>query len=423
MEPMNTPRPKAEYHCPQKDLYTIVKLGWANYDSHLADFSLFKTTYDAQLAIDQRAALVAARLLPDETTRADIHKSLRLEMLPMGLECVELWSNMSSYIRDAFPEDQYATKRLAAGSDYYEAAMNEDWESLSELMSKGLKFAGDHSAVLAASGGMPATFIPSMTVAAAAFDVKLELFLNAEETARVQTDAKIEANNALYRALLKMFEDGKKIFRKQPAVREQFVFETLMELVGKTISPDGKIRVSGNVSVAGSGQPVMDAVLQSGEGDAMVTTRTNGLGNYILETEDVEEERIVPVSVSFAGLIPQMVMVTLRPGEDVVLNFSLSPVVPVATITISGTLTNGMTSTPIASGNLAVVVGADSYTATSNAAGFFARTVPAPAVPTAATMTAAATGFIGQSRALTLAPGVDQTQNFGLMPLPMPPTP
>jgi hypothetical protein len=96
---------------------------------------------------------------------------------------------------------------------------------------------------------------------------------------------------------------------------------------------------------------------------------------------------------------------------------------PVATITISGTLTNGMTSTPIASGNLAVVVGADSYTATSNAAGFFARAIPAPAVPTAATMTAAATGFIGQSRALTLAPGVDQTQNFGLMPLPMPPTP
>jgi hypothetical protein len=330
MEPINTPRPKAEYHCPQKDLYTIVKLGWKSYDDFLGDFTAFKTTYDAQLAIDQRTALVAARLLPNETTREDIHKSLRIELLPLGSECLEKWSDMSSYIRDAFPVDQYESKRLAAGREYFNSALGEDWESLSEMMSLGIAFATEHNALLLNPGGMPTTFVQEMTDAAAAFDLKLVDFLNAEQTAKALTDAKINANNALYRALIKMFKDGKRVFRKLPAVRDQFVFEVVRDLVGRTVSPEGKISVSGNVSLSGSGQPAVGATVLGGEsGEGQVRTTTDALGNYVLEGEDVEEERTVPVSVSFPGLISQMVMVTLRPGEDVVLNFVMSPVVPV----------------------------------------------------------------------------------------------
>ncbi len=328
MEPMNLNRPKAEYPCSQKDLYTIVLLGWKSYDDFKADFIAFKTTYNAQLPIDQLAALAAARALPDETTREDIHKSLRLEMLPLGLICLEKWSDMSSYIEDAFAEDQYQSKRMAAGLGYFDAALREDWESMSELMSKGVLFAEAHEAELLTPGGMPATFIQDLKDAAAAFNVKMQLFLNAEVTAKVQTDAKLNANNAVYRRLKKMFRDGKKIFRKQPAIRDQFVFEILLELLGKKPGGANMLDVSGNVSMMGTGLPVKGVLVKAGDGEGALETSTDAAGNFIFKDNDVKVELTVPIMVSFPGLEPQTKMVTVIPGEDLVVNFVMSPMVP-----------------------------------------------------------------------------------------------
>ncbi len=326
MDSMNTPRPKADYHCPQKDLYIIVKLGWTSYAEFLPDFVAFKTTYDAQLGIDQLAALEAARLLPDETTREDIHKSLRIEMEPMGLECLELWSDMSSYIRDAFPVDQYETKRLAAGWDCYAAAQGEDWEAMSELMSKGVKFVNDHTAVLTTPGGMPATFLQRMTDAAAAFDVKLILFLNAEETAQIQTDAKNAANNALYHTMMDMFEDAKKVFRKQPSVRNQFVFETLRDLVGTTTGGGTStgMKFYGLVTDS-SGNPIVGATVSASNSEGSESTTTGVGGLYSLPIAGITEPTSATLRAEFLEMGAVSRPVTIVAGVNQVQNFQLFP--------------------------------------------------------------------------------------------------
>lgn len=327
MEALNPERPKAQYPCPQKDLYTIVAAGWASYNSYLPVFVAFKTTYDAQLATDQLAALQAVRLLPDETTRADVQRSLRLEMLPLGRDCLALFSNLGSYIRDAFPASQYESKRLASGSDYFPSALREDWDSMNEMMSKAVTFVNLHAAELTTPGGMPATFEQSLIDAQVAFEAKYMMFLNAEEIARVQTDAKVEANNALYKALMKMFEDGKKAFREQPAIRDQFVFDHLWTMIGKNQGGENVITISGIAVLLPSGEPGVGVSITLTNGEEVEEVLTDEAGNYIMEVDDVEEDTEVIMTATIAGREPVTVAVVLHPGEDVVQSFALEPIV------------------------------------------------------------------------------------------------
>ena len=69
------------------------------------------------------------------------------------------------------------------------------------------------------------------TAAKDAFDAKHAEFLQAEETAKVQRDEKINANNDIYRTAMDMCEDGKKIFRQEPAKRDQFTWATVQALI------------------------------------------------------------------------------------------------------------------------------------------------------------------------------------------------
>lgn len=250
-------------------------------------------------------------------------------MVPMGLKCLELWSDMSSYIRDAFQEDQYDTKRLAAGWDCYAAAQGEDWEAMSELMSKGVKFANDHSVVLTSPGGMPATFIQRMTDAAAAFNVKLMLFLNAEETAQIQTDAKNAANNALYHTMMDMFEDAKKVFRKQPSVRNQFVFETLRDLVGTTTGGGTGTGMKFFGLVTDSfGNPIVGATISASNSEGSVSTTTGVGGLYSLPITGITEPTSATLRAETSGAGAELRPVTIVAGVNQEQNFQLFPAPP-----------------------------------------------------------------------------------------------
>jgi len=221
-----------------QDLYTIVKTGWESYAEYLAQFSNHSTLYTAVRGADQLLAVEAARAMPDEEQRTEVHATLRVQMIPLAEECLIVWSNMSTYIRDGFPKDEYDNKRLAAGYAYYAGAEHRDWDDVKGLMQNGLTFATANAAELG-TGGMPITFMPSFIAAKDAFELKHNAFLQAEEQAKVLGDAKVVANNTLYIDLTKMFEDGKKIFREEAAIREQFTFDRVWNLVGNPGSGTG----------------------------------------------------------------------------------------------------------------------------------------------------------------------------------------
>lgn len=233
---LQSARPQREYPCGQQDLYTVVETGWASFIQHLSRFENLSTKYSVATATAQLAALQAARALPDEDNREEVHKTLRIEMKGLAETCLIKWSDMSSYIRDGFSEDVYENKRVAAGYNYYASAAHENWDDVKALMQDGLLFLNANTTVLTDDGGMPATFAADFEGAKDAFELKYQAYLQAEEEAKVLTDQKVIANNALYRALMKMFEDGKKIFREEAAIREQFTFDRVLNLVSGSTS-------------------------------------------------------------------------------------------------------------------------------------------------------------------------------------------
>lgn len=46
--------------------------------------------------------MAAAKAMPDEGSREDLHKTLRIEMRPLLETCLIMWGDMSSHIREAF---------------------------------------------------------------------------------------------------------------------------------------------------------------------------------------------------------------------------------------------------------------------------------------------------------------------------------
>lgn len=228
---LTSSRPQPVYPCSQQDLYTIAETGWNSYLAHQAQFENLSTRYTTTVGTDALAAIEAARNMPDEDSRDEMHKTLRVHLVSLSEACIIKWSNMMTFVRDGFPKNEYENKRLAAGYNYYIPAEKEDWDAVKGLMQSGLLFLNANTTVLTDDGGMPATFATEFVAAKTAFEQKHQAFLQAEEESKVLTDAKIEANNALYRALMNMFEDGKKVFRNNAAVREQFTFERIWELV------------------------------------------------------------------------------------------------------------------------------------------------------------------------------------------------
>lgn len=234
-------RPQRDYPCGQQDLYTITETGWGNFAQHLSKFESLSTKYSAATGTAQLAAVASARALPDEDAREEVHKTLRLQMKGLADTCLIKWSDMGTYIRDAFPEDEYENKRLAAGYNYYDSAAHKNWDDVKGLMQAGLLFLNGNATALTDDGGMPLTFVADYEAAKDAFELKYQAFLQAEEETKVMTDEKILANNALYKDLMKMFEDGKKVSREDAAIREQFTFDRVWALVAGGSTASGSV--------------------------------------------------------------------------------------------------------------------------------------------------------------------------------------
>lgn len=259
-------RVRKVYPCSQQVLYTIARTGWGSYLQHLSEFEGLSSNYSAATAMGQLAAIDAARAMPDEYMREDVHMSLRVDLQNLADDCVIKWSHMSSFIRDAFPRAEYDTKRLAAGYGYYRSATHQNWDSVKGLMESGVIFANDNATVLTDDGGMPAAFIADLEAIQDSFEQAHQAFLQSREEAKVLRDEKISANNSIYRALIEMFADGKQLFRFDYAVRQQFTLNRVRSLVGGARSAwngvySTEVSIGGLVYDVDTGIPIVGARL------------------------------------------------------------------------------------------------------------------------------------------------------------------
>jgi hypothetical protein len=226
----NQPRPKRAFACNEKDLYSIVSIIWNSYSKEVTKFAQYKTTYSNETAITQLANLNAVRLLPDKAARNEFHKSLRIQLKSDAIVAINAWSDISSYIRDAFPPASFKDKCNAAGHGYFNQAIAFDWDAISRLLDRGQAFISDNTSALTLAG-MPPSFPIQYAYARATFAAQYLIFMQAEENAKVQTDLRVSLNNALYLAVTALCSDAKKIFRYNAVMREQFTFHRVLILI------------------------------------------------------------------------------------------------------------------------------------------------------------------------------------------------
>lgn len=324
-------RPQKTYSCSQPNLYAIVSIGWTSFLQYLSFFTDFSTRYDAAFGNAQLAALDVAQAMPDEYVREEVHKTLRLQMKALSETCMMRWMDMSNYIREAFPPQDYDNKRLAAGHAYYPGAQNQDWELVLTLMVSGQQFLDSNTAVLT-TGGMPATFPASFATARTDYATRYQEYQQALEDSSVLTDQRIEANNALFLELREMFDDGKRIFRDNAAVRLQFNFDHILNTIDNGGSGgnggDGPSTVFFGRVTDNLGNTVAGATVRLSNADMMLETQTDINGNYRLPVPEIGGPVSAMLAAEAMGMMPSSRPMTIAPGELQEQNFTLSPMAP-----------------------------------------------------------------------------------------------
>jgi hypothetical protein len=416
---LKSSRPRNAFPCGQQELYTIGENGWASYLEHLARFSAKKSTYTAQKAADALAALRAAEAMPDDASRESVHVLLRIQLVELASTCLIAWGDLDSYIMDGFPESEQEGRRNAAGHGYYARALGDDWEGVKGLMTSGTAFIAAQDAALQ-TGGMLPTFPGEFAAARTAFLDKYLEFTQAEELSKNLTDAKTEANNAAYRELMRMFKDGQKIFRFEAAIREQFVFDRVWEMIdggGSTPpAPAQTMNLKGTVTHAVTGAPLFNVEVTIIRSSETIKVVTDAGGSYAANGIQLTATESVQVIFNHAGLEDRTETTDLIPGQDKVLNVVMTP----GTVffgRVTDNFGNSLAGATVRLSNADMMLEVQ-----TDSNGNYRLPLPGLEQALSAMLAAEAMGMMPSSRPVTIAPGEQQEQNFSLSPMaPAPP--
>jgi hypothetical protein len=253
------------------ELYAGLIIAWESQAEHEAEFAAENTIYTPGLSETRIEAINAAQELPDGQARGADAETLRLKLIEENDTVIGKWNSLDGYISKAYKGDYYKPRIEEAGKQYYEKAVNLNWEYVKQLLVSGNNFLTAHGDDLTNKGGMPVGFADSFIEVKKDFDKTYGKFKDAQQDSLEQTDEKIKANNAIYKDGREMMEDGKRIFRKNAAVRDRFVWERILELVtpptgGTTVTREGDLKAGKvkNVDITGiSGTPESMVTLEA----------------------------------------------------------------------------------------------------------------------------------------------------------------
>jgi hypothetical protein len=164
--------------------------------------------------------------------------------------------------------------------------------------------------------------------------------------------------------------------------------------------PVGVGTVGGQVTDAATGSPVAGATVSYLGG----TTTTDSSGMYSLSSLP---DGNTTVNAAKSGYTGQSAVVVVTTGNTTEQDFALAPLPG----SIGGTVTDSVTGRPISGAAVSYSGGAT----TTNASGAYSLS----AVPEGSyAVSVSATGYNGQSKQVSVAPGADVVQGFALVPLP-----
>lgn len=223
----------APYKSSSAALYAVARAGWASYQRQLSHFAAYRGYYDAAFGHAALAAIDSAEQLPDVQARYANTEVYRIELKELANDCLAHWQSLKRYASSSFPPAALKARLEEAGALRNRKARNYNWEEIRMMNISATQFIATHQAALLAGNNMPPIFEAKYNTANNAFADKLELFIRSEQQAIVETKFKTNANNAVYHSLINMFKDGQQIFRHQPAIRRQFIYDKVLALIAQ----------------------------------------------------------------------------------------------------------------------------------------------------------------------------------------------
>lgn len=299
-------------------LYQTLRIVLLNATNNLAALVLFKSKYTSTFITGLLNELRAAENLKSEQARNAEHESLRIELVPLGADCRELFQGLKRYIADAFGPALEITNWDAAGWQNYTEAANNNWDKLREMLSMATLYIEENEAKLLADGFMPADFKDNFEAARVAFNGKYDAFILAEENAEAGTAAKINANNAIYEKIVSLCLDGQTCFMKDDVKKKLFS----MEAVSEKIKPTGSATVVVELTNSETNAAIPGFAITNLETERTVTADDNGRAEMGQQATGSKQYRVVA-----DGFPEQIITVDVKAGTKTIEKLSLAPII------------------------------------------------------------------------------------------------
>lgn len=240
-----------KYKCTQQELYTGARIAWTTFGQYQPTFAKYKAFYKPELADVNFAIITATDKMPDDKTRAATVTAVRMKLVDCNAKVIFCFNVLEGYINSAYDVSLRPVMKKAAGDQFYDKAVKQNWTSTLGLLSSAIPFVEDNAADLSKNENMTPQYLPDFKVVKAEFDVQYALYIEAVNTSETVTLQKNIANNAIYISVLDMFADAQTYFKNEPTVAEKFVWNTIVAQTKGTKAAgfNGKVTdaITGNV--------------------------------------------------------------------------------------------------------------------------------------------------------------------------------
>ena len=258
------------FSCSQEVLYLVCTAAWNLCSNFLSQFTAFRAIYTATYVADNIQAVKDAQALtPSLQTIGD--RTLVRTACVNALTVVQAdWQRLKTYISNAFDADQVQAQLKIAGGSFYAKASAKNWSAAHSLIDAANTFITTNLDALTANGNMPADFQTTFQADGDTFIAASAAYASVTVAAKQFTGVKNAANEAIYKALVNMLTDGKKIFADNKVAKKQFVFTQLVKIYkGGSASLTGTVTNANNSGIEG-------AVIASSNGQYTATTNKKG---------------------------------------------------------------------------------------------------------------------------------------------------
>ncbi len=221
----------SSFNCSQQELYLAVPLAWALCRSQLPRFAKLKGIYTEGYINDRILEVAAAKAIPNFKTRKDEPSTFRVYLDAAIEDCCHHFLMLKVLMASAFRPELLEVKYDAAGSSFFNKAEQGNEGAMNDLNDSAIKFIKNNEAALKADNNMTDSFLADYEAVVAEYNTQRKGYNESSKTATGLTKDNTEANNNLYKKMMLMFTDARAIFRKEPALRDQFTFTNILDQV------------------------------------------------------------------------------------------------------------------------------------------------------------------------------------------------